>query len=147
MTNHRQRRSLAAWLNMMATGDFNALESIVASDAVFHSPVDLKPYEGRAVVCRVLRTAAAVFNDFEYHQKVSDGRCALLFFRARGGSEALRGVHVIRFNDAGEIEDVEKMVRPARAAVHLGDAIGERSGKAIKALREAVVNKRRPRRK
>ena|SRR5450631_877697 len=137
MTNHPQGRSLDAWLNMMATGHLDTLESIVASDAVFHSPVGLKPYKGRAVVCLVLRTAAAVFNDFEYHQKVSDGRYALLFFKARVGSEALRGLHVIRFNDAGEIEDVEKMVRPARSAVLLGEAIGERSGKAIKALREA----------
>ena len=137
MTNHLLRKSLDAWLSMMATGNFDALESIVASDAVFHSPVDLKPYEGRAVVCLVLRTAAAVFNDFEYHRTVSDGRYALLFFKARVSSEALRGLHVIRFNDAGEIEDVEKMVRPARAAIHLGDAIGEKSGKAIKALRDA----------
>ena len=137
MTNHLLRKSLDAWLSMMAAGNFDALESIVASDAVFHSPVDLKPYEGRAVVCLVLRTAAAVFSDFEYHRKVLDGSHALLFFKARVNSEALRGLHVIRFNDAGEIEEVEKMVRPARAAVHLGDAIGEKSGKAIRALRDA----------
>ena len=137
MTNDLIRKSLDVWLGMMTSGNFDALESIVAPDAVFHSPVDLKPYEGRAVVCLVLRTAAAVFNDFEYHQTVSDGRHALLFFKARVRSEALRGLHVIRFNDAGEIEDVEKMVRPARAALHLGDAIGERSGKQIKKLRHA----------
>ena len=41
------QQSLAKWPAMLAKNDFTELPSIVAADAVFHSPVGLKPYRGR----------------------------------------------------------------------------------------------------
>ena len=126
---------------MWSDGNFNDLPSIVASDAVFHSPVGLKPYPGRDVVCLVLRTAACVLERFRYERQLFDGVNAVLEFSAYADGEELKGVHIIRFNGAGEIDDIEKFVRPAKAAIALGNAIGGRAGEQI---REARDEKARP---
>jgi SnoaL-like domain len=129
------QKSLAKWLIMIAEGDFRDLHSIVAADAVFHSPAGLKPYLGRDLVCLMLSTAAGLFEDFKYHRKFVDGENAVLEFSARIGDEQLKAVHIIRFNTAGEFADIEKMARPAKAAIALGDAMGAKIGPQIKAMR------------
>jgi hypothetical protein len=131
------QRSLAKWLSMVATGDFRDLPSIIAADAVFHSPVGLKPYPGRDLVCLLLRTAAGVFEDFRYHRQLAGGDNAVLEFSAHIGDLQLKAVHIIRFNAAGEFTDIEKMVRPVEAAKALGNAIGAKVGPQIKAMRAA----------
>ena len=129
------QKSLTKWLVMLATKDFSDLPLIVAANAVFHSPVGLRPYPGRDLVCLLLRTAAGVFEDFEYHRKLLDDENAVLEFSARIGDVQLKAVHIIRFNPAGEFADIEKMVRPVEAAKALGNAMGSKIGPQIKAMR------------
>jgi hypothetical protein len=60
----------------IAENDFRDLPSIIAADAVFRSPVGLKPYPGRGLVCLLLSTAASVFEDFKYSRQFLDGENA-----------------------------------------------------------------------
>jgi len=57
--------SLAKWHSMIEEHDFSDLPSIVAADAVFRSPVGLKPYPGRDLVCLLLRTRGGRFRGFQ----------------------------------------------------------------------------------
>ena len=132
------QESLAKWLAMIAEGDFRELPSIIAADAVFRSPVGLEPYPGRDLVCLLLRTAAGVFEDFKYHRKFVDGENAVLEFSAHIGDVNLKAVHLIRFNAAGEIVEVEKMVRPAEGVKALGNAMAALIGPQVKAFRAAA---------
>jgi len=129
--------SLTKWLAMIAGNDFGDLPSIVAADAVFRSPVGLKPYSGRDLVRLMVRTAAGIFEDFRYHRKLIDGENAALEFSAHIGDVELKAVHLIRFNTAGEIVDIEKIVRPSAAGIALGNAMGSLIGPQIKELRGA----------
>lgn len=129
------QRSLTKWLVMLEAKDFSDLPLIVAADAVFHSPVGLRPYPGRDLVCLLLRTAAGVFEDFEYHRKLFDDENAALEFSAHIGDVQLKAVHIIRFNSAGEFADIEKIVRPVEAAKALGNAMGAKIGSQIKTMR------------
>jgi hypothetical protein len=131
------QESLGKWLAMVAKKDFHDLPSIIAADAVFHSPVGLKPYLGRDLVCLLLRTAAGVFEDFEYHREFGGGENVALEFSAHIGDLELKAVHIIRFNAAGEFVDIEKMLRPVEAVKALGNAMGSLIGPQIKAMREA----------
>ena len=124
---------------MVASHDFHDLPSIIAADAVFHSPVGLKPYPGRDLVCLMLRTAAGIFEDFEYHREFVGGESAVLEFSARIGDIQLKAVHILRFNASGAIVDIEKMVRPIEAARALGNAMGSLIGPQIKAMRELAT--------
>ena len=58
------RKTLAMWLAMVGKSDFLDLPSIIAADAVYHSPVEWHPYPGRDLVCLLVRTAAGVLEDF-----------------------------------------------------------------------------------
>ena len=72
------QKSFTKWLAMIAENDFRDLPSIIAADAIFRSPVGLKPYPGRDLVCLLLSTAAGVFEDFKYNREFLDGETAAL---------------------------------------------------------------------
>jgi hypothetical protein len=122
---------------MIAENDFRDLPSIIAADAVFRSPVGLKPYPGRDLVCLLLSTAAGVFEDFN-HREFLDGENAALEFSAHIGDVELKAVHLIRFNAAGEFVEIEKLVRPAEGVKALGNAMAALIGPQVKALRAAA---------
>ncbi len=127
------QKSLAKWYAMVAKNDFSDLPSIVAEDAIFRSPVAFTPYPGRDLVCVVLRAAASVFEDFNYHRVMMDGENAILEFSAHIGDVQLKAVDIIRFNTAGEIVEFEVMVRPAKGLMALGNAMATKVGPQVKA--------------
>ncbi len=133
--------SLAKWHDMMAKQDLSDLESIVAENAVFRSPVANTPYPGQKVVCIVLRGAARVFEGFVYHRELYDGANSVcLEFAARIGDKTLKGIDLVKFDEAGKIVDFEVMVRPATGVMALGEAMKATVGPAIKAaLEERVI--------
>jgi hypothetical protein len=132
------QKSLAKWHAMIAEHDFRELPSIIAADAVFRSPVGLKPYPGRDLVCLLLRTVAGVFEDFKYHREFLDGENAAPEFSAHIGDVKLKAVHLIRLNAAGIFVEIEKLVRPAEGVKALGNAMASLIGPQIKALRAAA---------
>jgi hypothetical protein len=58
------QKSFTKWLAMIAENGFRDLPSIIAAEAVFRSPLGIKPYPGRDLVCLLFSTAAGVFEDF-----------------------------------------------------------------------------------
>ncbi len=131
-------KSLHKWHDMMKKLDFSELESIVAEDAVFRSPVANTPYPGKKVVCIVLRGAASVFKDFVYHRELyDDANSVCLEFSATVGDKTLKGIDLVKFDDAGKIVAFEVMVRPATGVMALGEAMKAAVGPAIKAALEA----------
>jgi hypothetical protein len=131
--------AVAKWLSMFARKEFSDLPKIMAPNVAFHSPVGLEPYAGHAVVCLMLPTTAAIFEDFRYHRVFTGVEDAALEFSAHIGGVELKGIHILHFNDVGEIDDIEKFVRPAAAAITLGNEMGSRIGPQIKALRERTI--------
>jgi SnoaL-like domain len=126
------QKSLAQWYAMIAKEDLSNLASIVAEKAIFRSPMAYPPYPTRDVVCLVLQTAASVFEDFVYHREfVAGPNDVVLEFSARVGSKQLKGVDIIRFDEAGRIAEFEVMVRPANALMALGHAMGARIGPVV----------------
>jgi hypothetical protein len=48
----------------------------------------------------------------------------------------LKGVDIIRFDEAGRIAEFEVMVRPANALMALGQAMGARIGPVVNAAKK-----------
>jgi len=118
--------SLACWHEIIASGDTGRLRSLLAPDCLFRSPVAYQPYRGADRTELVLSTAAAVFEDFEYHRRFVDGNDVALEFSARIGETELKGIDLIRFSDDGLITDFEVMVRPASGLQALGAEMARR---------------------
>lgn len=135
--NPAAAKSLHKWHEMIAKADLSELESIVAEEAVFRSPVANAPYPGKKVVCIVLRGAMKVFQDFVYHRELyDDANSVCLEFAARVGDKTLKGIDLVKFDEAGKIVEFEVMVRPATGVMALGEAMKATVGPAIKAALE-----------
>lgn len=109
---------VAAWHAYMESGgNADLLASLLADDAVFHSPVVHTPQEGKAKVMLYLLSAAKVLgNDsFQYVREVVDGNDACLEFTAEIDGIVINGIDLIRFDDDGIIKDFKVMVRPLKA--------------------------------
>ncbi len=109
---------LAAWHAYMAAGgDPQALRDLLADDAVFHSPVVHTPQQGRDKVFAYLHAASQVLggDHFRYLREIVDGNQAVLEFQTELDGIQINGVDIIRWNDAGQIEDFKVMVRPLKA--------------------------------
>ncbi len=101
-----------------------------AADAVLHSPVTHKPFEGRPAIRQLLAILLDVFEDFRYTDELeaADGAKALIF-RARVGDREVEGLDLIRFGESDLIRDFTVMVRPRSALEALLGEVGSRLAK------------------
>jgi hypothetical protein len=118
---------LAAWHAYMAAGgDPQALRDLLAEDAVFHSPVVHTPQQGRDKVFAYLHAASHVLGGehFRYLREIVDSNQAVLEFQSELDGIQINGVDIIRWNDAGQIEDFKVMVRPLKAINKVWEKMG-----------------------
>ncbi|AZD29726.1 nuclear transport factor 2 family protein [Pseudomonas chlororaphis] len=120
--------SLQRWHAMLAQGDLGALPELLDSKVVFRSPMAHTPYPGAPVVSTILNTVFKVFSDFAYHRQLvtADGLSMVLEFSARVGERQLKGIDLIRFDEAGKIVEFEVMVRPMSGLQALGEEMARR---------------------
>lgn len=111
----------------VAVRDLDQMLSAFAEDALLHSPITFKPFEGRAAIGRLLAVLLEVFEEFRYTDELSsaDGTKALIF-RTRVGDREAEGLDLIRFDDSGLIRDFTVMIRPRSAVEALLHAVGSR---------------------
>lgn len=132
--------SLTTWHQMIATGDLSELPGIVHPDAVFRSPMAHQPYASSQAVVLILTTVSKVFQNFTYHRELAsdDGLNIVLEFSATVGDKQLKGIDMIRFDEAGKIVDFEVMIRPMSGLQALGQEMGARLAKYLPAYKAAL---------
>ena len=74
------------------------------------------------------RQVLQVFENFTYHRQLAtaDGLNVVLEFSAEVNGRQLKGIDMVRFNEAGKIVEFEVMVRPMSGLQALGQAMGSR---------------------
>lgn len=124
----RAAECLQAWHAMIAQRDLSRLPELLHPQAVFRSPMAYKHYEGAAAVNLILNTVLQVFEDFRYHRELvsAEGSDVVLEFSARVGDRELKGIDMIRFDEAGKIVEFEVMVRPISGLQALGEEMKRR---------------------
>jgi len=107
--------------------DVDHMLAAFAEDAVLHSPITFRPFEGRAAIGQLLGILMQVFQDFRYTDELTaeDGTKALVF-RARVGDRELEGLDLIRFAESGLIREFTVMIRPRSAIEALLREVGSR---------------------
>ena len=63
---------------------------------------------------------------------------AALEFSANIGKWQLKGIDLLKFNEAGEMIEFEVMVRPIKALAALGEEMGNRIGPQLTRLKQAA---------
>ena len=124
-----------AFRSAVEARDLEGMMATFAEDAVLHSPVTFKPFEGRAMIGQLLAILFETFQDFHYTDELEaeDGTRALVF-NARVGDRDLQGLDLMRFDGSGLIRDLTVMVRPRSAL----EALLAEVGPLLAALRGAA---------
>jgi hypothetical protein len=108
---------LETWHRLVRTQDPTGLSTLLADDAVFHSPVVHTPQRGRALAAGYLSAAFRVFFNpsFRYVREIVGPSDAMLEFETEIDGVRVNGVDIIRWNGAGQIVDFKVMIRPLKA--------------------------------
>ena len=114
------------WRRAVFERDLNLLGQLLDTQIAFRSPITWQPNVGKEYALLILSTVITVFEDFHYHRQWIDGNDWALEFSARIGDRHLKGIDLIRWNDAGQIVEFEVLIRPANALQALGQAMAER---------------------
>lgn len=109
------------WHRFRAADTTRELDTLLADDVVFHSPIVYTPQHGKDVAARYIAAAKRTFSGgrgddaFRYTKQVLDGDVAMLEFETTIGDTYVDGVDVIRCDGAGRIVELRVMVRPLQA--------------------------------
>ena len=108
---------LATWLRLVRTHDPSGLDTLLAEDVVFHSPVVHTPQRGRKLASLYLGAAFQVFfnESFRYVREIVGPSDAMLEFETEIDGIVVNGVDLIEWNAAGQIVDFKVMIRPLKA--------------------------------
>lgn len=136
------RQTIANWHRFVATGDQALLSSLLAEDVVFRSPAVHAPIPGKPATLLVLTTVVQIFENFRYEREfVSGSHDVGLEFAANVGKFELKGIDLIKFNVEGKMVDFEVMIRPLKALQAVVEAMGNRIGPQLVALKSATATR------
>ena len=109
--------TLAKWHEVVEHRDARGLDSLLAEQVVFHSPVVHTPQAGKAITTQYLSAAFRVFfnESFRYVREVAARRDAVLEFEVEIDGIHVNGVDMIRWDDEGQIVEFKVMLRPLKA--------------------------------
>ena len=119
--------ALDSWHEIIRNGDASALDTLIADDAVFHSPVVHTPQVGKAIVVKYLTAAANVLLDesFKYLREIVDERQAMLEFQVTLDGIVINGVDHIRWDENNQIIEFKVWVRPLKGMQKLHQAMAK----------------------
>jgi hypothetical protein len=109
--------ALHTWHDLVRTRNVKGLDSLLADEVVFHSPVVHTPQVGKALTALYLAAAFHVFfnESFRYVREIVAANDAALEFQVEIEGIAVNGIDLIKWNDAGRIVEFKVMIRPLKA--------------------------------
>ena len=110
----RIKNTIETWHKFVQEGDVKRLQSILADDVVFHSPVLHTPQTGKPLTTMYLGAAYYMFKntDFTYKRQVLQDNQAVLEFETEIDGIIINGVDIIECDEAGNIVEFKVMIRP-----------------------------------
>lgn len=128
-----QQDPVEIWHRALKGKDTRLLDTLLADDCVFVSPVVHTPQNGKKITKLYLTAAFFVFgNDtFRYVRQIVGNRDAMLEFELEIDGIAINGVDILHWNDEGKLTEFKVMVRPLKAInlIHQKMAAALQAGK------------------
>jgi hypothetical protein len=109
--------AVAAWHELVQTRDIKGLDSLLAENVVFHSPVVHTPQRGKAITVQYLSAAFHVFfnESFRYVRELTGPNDAALEFQVEIDGVTVNGVDLLRWDEEGKIVEFKVLIRPLKA--------------------------------
>lgn len=105
-----------AWHRLVASKDITGVDSLLAENVVFHSPVVDTPQTGRAMTRQYLAAVFDIFSQcsFRYVREAVGERDAFLEFLVEIDGVSVNGVDILTWGDDGRIVSFKVMLRPLK---------------------------------
>ena len=109
--------TLANWHRLVKDRNPKGLDSLLADNVVFHSPIVHTPQVGKEITTQYLTAAFHVLvnESFRYVREVAGSHDAVLEFQVEIDGVIVNGVDMIKWDDAGRIVEFKVMLRPIKA--------------------------------
>lgn len=109
--------ALTNWHDLVKSRNIKGIDSLLADDVIFHSPVVHTPQVGKVVTTQYLMAAFFVFfnESFHYVRELSSTHDAILEFEVEIDGIQVNGVDMLKWNDEGKITEFKVMIRPLKA--------------------------------
>ncbi len=119
-------KAIERWREIAKSRDAAGLETLLADDVVFESPVVHTPQRGKAITLKYLSAALGVLGGeaFRYVGEWLSASSAVLEFVTTLDGVEINGVDIIGWNAEGRIDHFKVMVRPLKAINALHQAMG-----------------------
>lgn len=132
------------WHAYLRGDEPGGLDTLLAEDVVFYSPIVYSPQEGKALTTMYLAAAKQTLPGskptgdgspdrepaFRYVKQVLSGDTAVLEFETLVEDTYVNGVDIIRINDEGRIVEFRVMLRPLKAI----NLVHRQMGEALEAM-------------
>lgn len=108
---------MEAWRRLVDSKDIAGVDSLLAENVVFHSPVVDTLQTGKAITRQYLAAVFDIFSQhsFRYVREVVGEHDAVLEFLVEIDGVSVNGVDIITWGDEGKIVDFKVMLRPLKS--------------------------------
>ena len=105
------------WHELVRSRNAKGLDSLLAENVVFYSPVVHTPQAGKAITLQYLSAAFNVFfnESFRYVRELTATHDAVLEFEVQIDGISVNGVDMLKWNDEGQIVEFKVLIRPLKA--------------------------------
>jgi hypothetical protein len=127
---------LTEWHRVVAERDVAGLAPLLAEDVSMGAPPYWEKLRGRPLVQHLLGLIVHTIEGFTYYREwQQDGELALEF-RGRVGDLDLQGIDLISLNEAGEIQNLDVLMRPVNGVIALREVIAPQMAEFLAGARE-----------
>ncbi len=113
--------------------DRDGVLACMSDDIQMYSPTKSRPFAGKSMIGFLFPHLFDVLEEFRFTETVAAEKTAVIFFECKIGGRRAEGCDVLRFNEAGLIDDFRVLIRPLPAVAALNDIMGARLAAAMAA--------------
>jgi len=126
--------ALAQWREIAHSGNVAALDTLLADDVVFFSPIVFRPQHGKAITKSYLSAAVAVLGNetFRFTEEWVGAKSGVVEFTATVDDVEINGADFIAWDEADRIVSFKVMARPLKGIDKLREKMAaelERAGR------------------
>jgi hypothetical protein len=109
--------TVSKWHELVRSRNAKGLNSLLADNVVFYSPVVHTPQAGKEITLQYLSAAFKVFfnESFQYVRELTGTHDAVLEFQVEIEGISVNGVDMLKWNDEGQIIEFKVLIRPLKA--------------------------------